>query len=60
MLIKEVNNVDSKIILLICKNRAKLYKMIEQNVSYDKILKQNKTLDKYINIQMSNINKIRS
>ena len=60
MLINEVNNVDSKIILLICKNRAKLYKMIEQNVPYDKILKQNKTLDKYINIQMSNINKIRS
>ena len=60
MLIREVNNVDSKIILLICKNRAKLYKMIEQNVSYDKILKQNKILDKYINIQMNNINKIRS
>lgn len=52
--------MDPKIVLLITKTRAKLYKMIEQNVSYDKILKQNQKLDKYIDIQMNYINKIRS
>ena len=39
--------MDSKVILLICKNRARLSKLIEQNAPYNKILKQSKKLDKY-------------
>ena len=49
--------MDFKILLLIIKNRAKLEKLIEQNASYDKILKQSKLLDKYIMKQMKFINK---
>lgn len=52
--------MDSKTILLIFKNRAKLSKLIEQGASYDKILKQSQKLDKYILVQMNCINKLRS
>lgn len=52
--------MDSRIILLIAKNKAKLAKMIEQNAPYDKILHQSQILDKYIIQQINEINKIRS
>ena len=52
--------MDSKIILLIYKNKAKLSNMINQNVSYDKILRQSKKLDKYIITAMKCINEKRS
>lgn len=52
--------MDSKIMLLIYKNKAKLSKMIEQNAPYDKILRQSRKLDKYIIIAMKCINEKRS
>lgn len=52
--------MDSKVVLLIAKNKAKLSKMIEQNAPYDKILHQSQILDKYIIQQIKEINKIRS
>ena len=51
--------MDSKIPLLILKNRAKLLKLINENAPYDKIIKQSKTLDKYLMIKMKQMNKIR-
>ena len=50
--------MDSKIILLILKNRAKLEKLIENDAPYEKIIKQSQLLDKYIIIQMNYMNKI--
>jgi len=50
--------MDSKICLLVLKNTAKLEKLILENASYEKILEQNKKLDKYILIEMKYINKI--
>lgn len=49
--------MESKIIYLIMKNTAKLEKLIETNAPYEKILKQSKKLDKYIMMQMKNINR---
>ena len=40
------------------KNTAKLEKLIETNAPYEKIVKQSQKLDKYIMIQMKDINKI--
>ena len=40
--------MDSKTVLLILKNKAKLSKMIEENQPYEKIVKQSQRLDKYI------------
>lgn len=59
MLRKEALLMDSKIMLLIYKNKAKLSKMIEQNAPYDKILRQSRKLDKYIIIAMKCINEKR-
>ena len=39
------------------KNTAKLENLIETNAPYEKILRQSKKLDKYIMIQMKNINR---
>lgn len=50
--------MDSKVCLLVLKNTAKLEKLISENASYDKILKQNQKLDKYILLEMQYINKI--
>ena len=50
--------MESKIIYLIMKNTAKLEKLIETNAPYEKIVKQSQKLDKYIMIQMKDINKI--
>ena len=47
--------MDSKICLLVLKNTAKLEKLISQNASYDKILKQSQKLDKYILLEMQHI-----
>lgn len=40
--------MDSKVCLLILKNKAKLSKLIEQEAPYEKILHQSQILDKYI------------
>lgn len=50
--------MDSKIIYLILKNTARLEKLVEQNAPYERILRQSKKLDYYLNIQMKHINKI--
>lgn len=50
--------MDSNIMLLIFKNKAKLSKLIEQNAPYEKILKQSQKLDNYIMIQMKYMNKV--
>lgn len=50
--------MDSKICLLVLKNAAKLEKLISENASEKKILKQSRKLDKYILIEMQYINKI--
>ena len=55
---KGVDNIDYKIPYLILKNKAKLEKLIASNAPYDKIVRQSKTLDKYIMIQMKYMNKI--
>ncbi len=39
------------------KNTAKLEKLVETNAPYEKILNQSKKLDKYIMIQMKNLNR---
>lgn len=52
--------MDSKIILLIMKNRIKLQKMIEHNAPPKKILKQSQKLDEYLFIQMIWMNRIRT
>lgn len=49
--------MDSNICLLVLKNTAKLEKLISENASYDKILKQSKKLDKYLLIRMKFIMK---
>lgn len=49
--------MDSKICLLVLKNTAKLEKLISENASYEKILKQSQKLDKYILLEMQYINK---
>lgn len=41
-----------RIELLIIKNRARLEQMIKENYSKNKILRQSKKLDKYINVMM--------
>lgn len=41
-----------KLELLIIRNRAKLEQMIRENYSKERILKQSRLLDKYINIKM--------
>lgn len=46
------------ITLAIIKNRIKLERMIERKDDYQKILKQSRKLDKYINIAMRQINSI--
>lgn len=48
--------MDYNIVLLILKNKIKLQKLIENNAPYEKILAQSKKLDKYIVIQMKNMN----
>lgn len=50
--------MESKLIYLIVRNKAKLEKMIENDAPYEKILKQSQVLDRYIMIQMKYINKI--
>ena len=40
--------------LLIDKNRKKLDKMIEEEKTYEEILKQSKKLDKYIYLNLKN------
>lgn len=50
--------MDFHIEYLIIKNRLKLEKLIESNAPYEKILRQSRKLDKYIMIQMKNINNI--
>lgn len=50
--------MDSKTTYLIIKNTEKLERLIETNAPYEKIVKQSQKLDKYIMIQMKNINKI--
>lgn len=40
--------MDSKTMLLIIKNKAKLSKLINDNAPYEKILHQSEILDKYI------------
>lgn len=52
--------MDSKLSLLILKNRVKLVKLIEDNTPYEDILKQSQLLDKYIVKQMKIINNIKS
>ena len=49
--------MDTKIFYLIMKNTAKLEKLVETNAPYEKILNQSKKLDKYIMIQMKNLNR---
>ena len=49
--------MDTKIFYLIMKNTAKLEKLVETNAPYEKILTQNKKLDKYIMIQMKYLNR---
>ena len=51
--------IDYKINLLVIKNRAKLEKLIENNASSKKILKQSQLLDKYIAKQIKEINNIK-
>lgn len=51
--------MESKIILLILKNKARLSKMIKDNVPYEKIVKQSQKLDKYIIKQINAMNKIK-
>lgn len=46
------------ITLAIMKNRIKLERMIEREDDYQKVLKQSKKLDKYINIAMKQLNKM--
>lgn len=48
----------SNIPYLILKNSARLEKLIENNASYDRILKQSQKLDKYIIIYMKDLNNI--
>ena len=48
--------MDSKVSLLILKNKAKLSKLIEQNAPYEKILHQSQILDKYSMQQIIAIN----
>ena len=55
-----VGFMNSQVCLLILKNTAKLEKLISQNASYNKILKQSRKLDKYILIEMQHINKVMS
>jgi len=50
--------MESKLIYLIVRNKAKLEKLIENDAPYEKILKQSQVLDRYIMIQMKYINKI--
>lgn len=50
--------MESKLIYLIVRNKAKLEKLIENDAPYEKILKQSQKLDRYIIIQMKYINKI--
>lgn len=45
--------MDSKIILLIFKNKSKLERLIENNAPYEKILHQSQLLDKYLMIQIN-------
>lgn len=52
--------MDSKIYLLILKNKAKLSKLIEQDAPYEKILHQSQILDKYIVKQIIAMNQIKS
>lgn len=49
--------MDTRIYLLILKNRAKLSKLIEENAPYEKILHQSQILDKYIIKQIYAMNK---
>lgn len=44
------------ITLAIMKNRIKLERMIEREDDYQKILKQSRKLDKYINVAMKKMN----
>ena len=50
--------MNSKIAYLILKNSAKLNKLIESDAPYDKILKQSRKLDRYINLKMKCMNKL--
>lgn len=50
--------MNSKTNNFIKKNVTILEQMIEQNASYDKIVRQSQKLDKYIIIKMKHINKI--
>jgi hypothetical protein len=52
--------MESKISLLILKNKAKLEKLIESEAPYEKILHQSQLLDKYIIKQIIAMNKIES
>ena len=48
--------MDSRLNLLVIKNKARLEKFIRENEPYEKILKQSKRLDKLIVEQMKEIN----
>ena len=51
--------MESKIILLILKNKAKLSKMIKDNAPYEKIEKKKQKLDKYIIKQINAMNNVK-
>ena len=51
--------MESKIILLILKNKARLSKMIKDNAPYEKIVKLSQILDKYIIKQINAMNKVK-
>lgn len=44
--------MSNRVELLIIKNKAKLERMIREDYSKERILKQSRLLDKYINIKM--------
>ena len=52
--------MDSKIVLKKLKANAKLEKLIRENAPKEKILKQSKSLDVYVQIQFKQMNKYRN
>lgn len=52
--------MDSKIQLLIEKNRDKLTKMMEDEEPYEKIVKQSQLLDKYVLLGLKALNQLES
>lgn len=47
--------MNSNVIYLKLKNLAKLEKLIKANAPYEKILKQNQIVDKYVQIQLNSM-----